>query len=599
MKNSLFPKTGWFYLWLVLASLVLWGDRNRAWNSLESLNLNIWSRLKQPIDSSTPLVRLIVPSSKTIKELSKLVVDYPLATFSVISEKMDFDQLRQQPEIYNRLTIYSKSHSSIRSIGKASPLDLLDQPQVKWLADARLDIAFHDSTSVNQVAVLWSANKSIYPAFIAHLLAKYFDPKQEGTTGYSELSFSANLLTINNRITRVGIDGAILPLEQNIGAISLSQLNQQFDKSFSGIILLDDLSSTQGKKITNGLASLLSDGYFVTATSTYLVELILYLTLALLVWKAWWKPLLFQIIFVVCFITVCLLLQILLAGEELWLSIKVYLILSVCSLFVFIGSYFERRKEVNFSKRLTELLSLSAPVFYQNESMEKLLPLLLHSNPDRTLIDNISQLAIKAESENKLMLSEKLYLWLAKNQWNSSPTQQNIEKQDSEFGIEQLDKTMVIKTDGKTFAPKVGGILSVKNFGRYQIEGILGKGAMGIVFQGVDPKINRYVAIKTLQLNDEMDGESMAESKSRFFREAETAGNLSHANIVTIYDVGEQQQDSEHSLGYIAMDLLTGAPLSEFIKQGKLLPSALVYQLMIQMTDALEYAHRQKSFIEI
>lgn len=129
---------------------------------------------------------------------------------------------------------------------------------------------------------------------------------------------------------------------------------------------------------------------------------------------------------------------------------------------------------------------------------------------------------------------------------------------------------------------------SVENFGRYQVEGVLGKGAMGIVYQGVDPKINRHVAIKTLQLSDDFDSPESSEAKARFFREAQTAGGLSHANIVTIYDVGE-----ENRLGYIAMDLLTGAPLSLFTQADKILPTQLVYQLLIQITDALEYAHQQ------
>ena len=157
-----------------------------------------------------------------------------------------------------------------------------------------------------------------------------------------------------------------------------------------------------------------------------------------------------------------------------------------------------------------------------------------------------------------------------------------------EIEEETLEQTMVI-TPGETI-PDLDTTFSFKadKFGRYQVEGILGKGAMGLVYQGVDPRINRHVAIKTLQLSEDIDVDDFDEAKQRFFREAETAGNLSHANIVTIYDVGE-----EGLLGYIAMDLLTGAPLSHFIKPQKLLPPALVYQLMIQITDALDYAHRQ------
>lgn len=153
---------------------------------------------------------------------------------------------------------------------------------------------------------------------------------------------------------------------------------------------------------------------------------------------------------------------------------------------------------------------------------------------------------------------------------------------------EDLDKTMVIQGNASGLQSKSQQSYACQNFGRYQVEGILGKGAMGIVYQGVDPKINRHVAIKTLSLSDEDDTTDNQAAKARFFREAQTAGGLSHANIVTIYDVGE-----ENNLGYIAMDLLTGAPLSLFTQANKTLPAALIYQLLIQICDALDYAHKR------
>jgi len=157
------------------------------------------------------------------------------------------------------------------------------------------------------------------------------------------------------------------------------------------------------------------------------------------------------------------------------------------------------------------------------------------------------------------------------------------------------EKTLVINTlNQHTPSQQNYNVLQLENFGRYEVSGILGKGAMGVVFEGIDPKINRSVAIKTLQLSDQIDNESLLDTKNRFFREAETAGNLSHANIVTIYDVGEEEHpDSNQLLGYIAMDLLTGKPLSEYVSKKTLLSPSLIYQLMIQMTDALEYAHNQ------
>lgn len=124
--------------------------------------------------------------------------------------------------------------------------------------------------------------------------------------------------------------------------------------------------------------------------------------------------------------------------------------------------------------------------------------------------------------------------------------------------------------------------------GRYTIEKELGKGAMGIVYQGRDPKINRTVAIKTLPLEKEFDESEISEVKARFFREAETAGCLTHPNIVTIYDVGEEQ-----NLAYIAMEYLKGHDLKRFVRSKRLLPVKNVVQITILAAEALNYAHQQ------
>ena len=123
--------------------------------------------------------------------------------------------------------------------------------------------------------------------------------------------------------------------------------------------------------------------------------------------------------------------------------------------------------------------------------------------------------------------------------------------------------------------------------GRYRIERILGQGAMGTVYLGIDPKINRQVAIKTLAYQ-QIPPEQLPKVKERFFREAEAAGRLNHPQIVTIYDVGE-----EKDLAYLAMELLDGRELSHFCGRGKLLPPLRVLQLLSQVALALDYAHRQ------
>jgi serine/threonine-protein kinase len=122
--------------------------------------------------------------------------------------------------------------------------------------------------------------------------------------------------------------------------------------------------------------------------------------------------------------------------------------------------------------------------------------------------------------------------------------------------------------------------------GRYQVEKELGKGAMGVVYGGKDPKIGRVVAIKTMALSAEFEAEELQEAKERFFREAETAGRLTHPNIVTIYDAGE-----EHDLCYIAMEFLKGKDLVQYTKQPNLLPPGKVLSIIERVADALGYAH--------
>jgi serine/threonine-protein kinase len=124
--------------------------------------------------------------------------------------------------------------------------------------------------------------------------------------------------------------------------------------------------------------------------------------------------------------------------------------------------------------------------------------------------------------------------------------------------------------------------------GRYEVEKELGKGAMGVVYLGRDPKISRVVAIKTLALSQEFDEDELEDVKNRFFREAETAGRLNHPHIVTIYDAGE-----EHDLAYIAMEFLKGQDLGRYTKKDNLLPLKTVLEIIQKAASALEYAHAQ------
>ncbi len=128
-----------------------------------------------------------------------------------------------------------------------------------------------------------------------------------------------------------------------------------------------------------------------------------------------------------------------------------------------------------------------------------------------------------------------------------------------------------------------------RRLGRYQLEREIGRGAMGIVYLGRDTAINRLVAIKAIPLATEFSESELAEARSRFFREAETAGRLNHPNIVTIYDVGE-----EHGLAYIAMEYLKGRHLSDYATSDTLLEPRKVLDLIGRTAQALGFAHKQQ-----
>jgi serine/threonine-protein kinase len=124
--------------------------------------------------------------------------------------------------------------------------------------------------------------------------------------------------------------------------------------------------------------------------------------------------------------------------------------------------------------------------------------------------------------------------------------------------------------------------------GRYKVLKELGRGAMGLVYLGKDPTIQRFVAIKTMRLDHIDHDDKLQDVKARFFREAESTGRLSHPNIVTIYDAGE-----ESDLGYIAMELIEGTPLKQWARKPNLMPVNEVLLTVATVADALDYAHQQ------
>lgn len=127
----------------------------------------------------------------------------------------------------------------------------------------------------------------------------------------------------------------------------------------------------------------------------------------------------------------------------------------------------------------------------------------------------------------------------------------------------------------------------MKKIGKYDIQSILGKGAMGIVYKALDPDINRKVAIKTIRFDLASEETDNEEIMQRFMREAQAAGKLTHPNIITIFDVGR-----EEDLTYIVMQFIEGPSLQRLIARGEKFSVQDVTKLMDSVCSALDYAHQ-------
>jgi serine/threonine-protein kinase len=138
-----------------------------------------------------------------------------------------------------------------------------------------------------------------------------------------------------------------------------------------------------------------------------------------------------------------------------------------------------------------------------------------------------------------------------------------------------------------TLRLETGGAL--KEIGRYQILGELGHGAMGVVYKGRDPIIDRLVAIKTIRFDRLYEEQEIKGLKDRFFKEAQAAGKLAHPNIVTIFDVGEFR-----GISYMAMEYVEGEVLSKFVSEGQLLRVEEALEIIAQAAEALDFAHQRK-----
>ncbi|MCW8854018.1 MAG: serine/threonine protein kinase [Gammaproteobacteria bacterium] len=222
---------------------------------------------------------------------------------------------------------------------------------------------------------------------------------------------------------------------------------------------------------------------------------------------------------------------------------------------------------------------------FEQGDHDKALYSLLKCKPTEDVLEKMYEIGLGFERRREYDKALQLYSEINIRHKGFKDVAKRLESLTNVSGV----ATEVVTAPGsitKTLVmPDLG--LQLPVLGRYELEKELGRGAMGVVYLGKDPKINRQVAIKTLEYNMFSEAE-IKTIKSRFFREAEAAGRLSHPNIVTVYDVGD-----EKDFAFIAMDYAQGVPLSVYAEKDNLLPVAEVYKIIADVADTLDYAHQQ------
>lgn len=272
-------------------------------------------------------------------------------------------------------------------------------------------------------------------------------------------------------------------------------------------------------------------------------------------------------------------------NQHVWLKISPPMLLLVIGYILVVSKKFlitEKTKEKveADSVETNKMLGLS----FQQQGMLDLAMEKFHKLPieEEGVKDLLYNLGLDFERKRQFSKALSTYKRIIEDGHNFKDLDERIPK------LRGAEATMIFKGGG----PHPGDIgatlanVDVKpTLGRYEVSGELGRGAMGVVYKGEDPKIHRTVAIKTLRLSD-FEEDVVGELKERFFREAESAGLLTHPNIVTIYDCGD-----EHDLAYIAMEYLEGEDLEKFTKKGSLLPLRDTLFIVAHVAEALDYAH--------
>jgi len=401
----------------------------------------------------------------------------------------------------------------------------------------------------------------------------------------------SGVINMGSSVIKAGFKGHVYYYFSNltnkhslIDFINIESAKQKSGGFYKNKIILIGQNKQQLQMLSDSIKSINAAAiYYTPVNSWWIMPVLMLLIVAYLLWLL---PMLskFSGVFLGAFIILSIISAqpvLLILKGVWWPTINLLLLLLIGQLAVYIYVSGKELIDDILNKQFDAWFQLGH-YQYEKGDYEMAITSLLKCNASEDVLSDLYEIGLSFERKRQYDRALQIYSEINVRQNNFKDIEKRINSMsgfsDSHtqiFSPAQAQKTLVMPE------------MEMPEFGRYKIEREIGRGAMGVVYLGKDPKINRSVAIKTLDYT-QLSKSELKTIKSRFFREAEAAGRLSHNNIVTVYDVGE-----ETDFAFIAMDYVEGVPLSDYCQKSKLLDVQEVYQILQVVAQTLDYAHAQ------
>lgn len=454
----------------------------------------------------------------------------------------------------------------------------------QWPPDTWPIYLEQDTNDALAHAILLEHDRTWFPSFALALIRAKQENKHLQWNEQSTL-----ILTGQQKRYTTNADGSIFPIYQDGSALTPRLIKHDIDsltqqKLAPSLLLIAAQNDPALLHVAGTIQSLQSHQYYISPWWFALASKML--LLIIIAYAMWLLPILSSAVALLTTAVITLLMLVIQVGAQLsqsqWLPLGVaiqYLVFA----FIIMSIWRQQQKPLQQLKQHHHDVACQwSQQLSQQGQLEQAVAVLSHSQTSEKVLQLLYDIGGQHERKRRpasaldvyrLILARKRRYKDVKARMKKLQEKQHAPIEDTSIS---LAKTVVLSDPH-----------SRPQFGRYDIEKELGRGAMGVVYLGFDPHIARKVAIKTLDYS-QYQHEELAAVKQRFFNEAEAAGRLRHPNIVTVYDVGE-----DTDLAFIAMDYLAGQPLSDFVSEKTLLPPIEVYRIAAEVAEALDYAHQE------